>query len=181
MTSTIHYRACNLCEAICGLEITVENGKVTHIIGDKNDPLSKGYLCPKAFALKDINEDPNRLKQPIRKRADGSWETIGWNEAFDYVAANLKRVQAQHGGNAVGVYFGNPSIHNWGTTMNTPAFIKSLKTKNVFSATSLDQLPSHFAAWAMFGHPFLIPIPDISSSIITTVHDLDTWALRRPV
>jgi anaerobic selenocysteine-containing dehydrogenase len=79
MTSTIHHRACNLCEAICGLEITVENGKVTHIEGDKNDPLSKGYLCPKAFALKDIYEDPNRLKQPIRRLADGTWETIGWD------------------------------------------------------------------------------------------------------
>ena len=143
-------------------EITVENGKIAHIVGDKNDPLSKGYLCPKAYALKDIYEDPNRLKQPIRKKADGTWETIGWNEAMDYVAENLMRIQAQWGGNAIGVYFGNPSVHNWGTTMNTPAFIKSLKTKNIFSATSLDQLPSHFAAWNMFGHPLLIPIPDIS-------------------
>lgn len=162
MTSRIHHRACNLCEAICGLEITVENDKITQIVGDKNDPLSKGYLCPKAYALKDIYEDPNRLKQPIRKCADGSWETIGWDEAYDYVADNLKRVQAEHGQNAVGIYLGNPSVHNWGTTMNSPAFIKSLKTKNIFSATSLDQLPSHFAAWAMFGHPLLIPIPDIS-------------------
>jgi anaerobic selenocysteine-containing dehydrogenase len=162
MTSTIHHRACNLCEAICGLEITVENNTVTHIVGDKNDPLSKGYLCPKAYALKDIYEDPNRLKQPIRKRADGTWETIGWDEAMDYVVENLTRIQAEWGTNAVGVYFGNPSVHNWGTTLNTPAFIKSLKTKNIFSATSLDQLPSHFAAWAMFGHPLLIPIPDVT-------------------
>lgn len=162
MTSTIHHRACNLCEAICGLEITVENNKVTHIVGDKNDPLSKGYLCPKAYALKDIYEDPNRLKQPIRKRADGTWETISWGEAMDFTVENLKRVQAQSDNNAVGVYFGNPSVHNWGTTMNTPAFIKSLKTKSIFSATSLDQLPSHFAAWAMFGHPLLIPIPDVT-------------------
>ena len=162
MTSIIHHRACNLCEAICGLEITVENNKVTHIVGDKNDPLSKGYLCPKAYALKDIYEDPNRLKQPIRKRADGTWETISWDEAMAYTVENLTRIQAQWGTNAVGVYFGNPSVHNWGTTLNTPAFIKSLKTKNIFSATSLDQLPSHFAAWAMFGHPLLIPIPDVT-------------------
>ncbi len=162
MTSHIHYRACNLCEAICGLEITVENNNITHIAGDKNDPLSKGYLCPKAYALKDIYEDPNRLKQPIRKRADGTWETLGWEEAYEYVADNLQRIQAQWGQNAVGMYLGNPSVHNWGTTMNSTAFIKSLKTKNLFSATSLDQLPSHFAAWAMFGHPFLIPIPDVS-------------------
>ncbi len=162
MISTIHYRACNLCEAICGLEITVENNHITHIAGDKNDPLSKGYLCPKAYALKDIYEDPNRLKQPIRKKADGTWETIGWDEAMDYVVSNVQRIQAQWGHDAVGMYLGNPSVHNWGTTMNSTAFIKGLKTKNLFSATSLDQLPSHFAAWAMFGHPLLIPIPDIS-------------------
>ncbi|MBL7815058.1 MAG: molybdopterin-dependent oxidoreductase [Saprospiraceae bacterium] len=162
MTSLIHHRACNLCEAICGLEITVENGTVTRIEGDKNDPLSKGYLCPKAYALKDIYEDPNRLKQPIRKRDDGSWETIGWDEAYDYIVQNLQNIQAKWGQNAVGIYLGNPSVHNVGTTLNVPAFIKSLKTKNIFSATSLDQLPSHFAAWAMFGHPLLIPIPDVS-------------------
>ena len=170
MTSHIHYRACNLCEAICGLEITVENNHIMHIAGDKNDPLSKGYLCPKAYALKDIYEDPNRLKQPIRKKADGSWETIGWDEAMEYVVSNLQRIQAQWGHDAIGMYLGNPSVHNWGTTMNTTAFIKGLKTKNLFSATSLDQLPSHFAAWAMFGHPFLIPIPDISRTDIGSGH-----------
>ena len=159
--TTTHHRACNLCEAICGLTITVDNGTVTSIEGDKNDPLSKGYICPKAFALKDVYEDPNRLKYPLKRTADG-WQQISWEAAFDEIEAKMKGIQAQYGTNAVGIYHGNPSIHNLGTMANTSVLIKSFKTKNVFSATSTDQLPHHFASWLMFGHPMLLPVPDIS-------------------
>jgi anaerobic selenocysteine-containing dehydrogenase len=155
-----HYRACNLCEAICGLEIKVEDGKVMSIAGDKNDPFSRGHICPKAVALKDIYEDPNRLKFPM-KRTENGWLQISWEQAFEEVVTNLKNIQAKYGNDAVGVYQGNPSIHNSGTFMTAPYFFKTLRTKNMFSATSADQLPHHFAAWQMFGHPMLMPIPDI--------------------
>ena len=161
MSITTHYRACNLCEAICGLTIQVENNKVLSIAGDKNDPLSKGYMCPKAMGLKDIHEDPNRLKHPMRRTANG-WETIGWDAAFEEITSRLKEIQAKYGSNAVGAYNGNPAIHNLGTMANISPFLKSLKTKNLFSATSTDQLPHHFASWLMFGHPMLLPVPDIS-------------------
>ena len=158
---TTHYRACNLCEAICGIIVKVENDKVIAIEGDKNDPLSKGHICPKAYALKDIYEDPNRLKNPMKRTADG-WQQISWQAAFDEIEIKMKKIQAQYGKNAVGIYHGNPSIHNLGTMANTSGFIKSFKTKNIFSATSTDQLPHHFASWLMFGHPMLLPVPDIS-------------------
>ena len=159
--TTIHHRACNLCEAICGIVVQVENGHVTSISGDKNDPLSKGHICPKAYALKDIYEDADRLKLPMKRTPDG-WKTISWDAAFTETVARLKEIQVKYGNNAVGIYQGNPSIHNLGTMMNSSAFTKSLKTKNVFSATSTDQLPHHIMAWAMFGHPLLLPVPDIS-------------------
>jgi anaerobic selenocysteine-containing dehydrogenase len=159
--TTTHHRACNLCEAICGLTIEVENGKIMHIEGDKNDPLSKGHICPKAFALKDIHEDPNRLKFPMKRTEDG-WQQISWEAAFDEIEGKMKDIQTQYGTNAVGIYHGNPSIHNLGTMTNTGGLIKSFKTKNNFSATSTDQLPHHFASWLMFGHPMLLPVPDIS-------------------
>lgn len=148
---------------MCGLEISVENGIVTKIEGDKNDPFSRGHICPKAVALKDIYEDPNRLKFPVRRTADG-WQQISWEEAFETVAEKIKEIQAKYGNNAVGMYQGNPSVHNLGTTMNSPALAKSLRTKNLFSATSADQLPHHFAAWQMFGHPMLMPVPDIDNT-----------------
>ncbi len=160
MNLSVHYRACNLCEAICGLEIKYAGNQVISIAGDKNDPFSRGHICPKAVALKDIYEDPNRLRQPVRRTEKG-WETISWQEAFEEVAAKLQAIQIQHGNNAVAMYAGNPSVHNSGTFLAGTGLMRALKTKNIFSATSTDQLPHHFAAWQMFGHPFLLPIPDI--------------------
>ena len=158
--TTTHFRNCNLCEAMCGIEIKTEDGVITTIAGDKNDPFSRGHICPKAVAMKDIYEDPNRLKKPVKRTPDG-WKTISWAEAYGEVVSKLKDIQSRYGNNAVGVYQGNPSIHNMGTTINSPTFFRLLKTKNMFSATSTDQLPHHFAAWLMFGHPLLLPIPDI--------------------
>ncbi len=158
--TTTHYRTCNLCEAMCGLEIKTENGTITTIAGDKNDAFSRGHICPKAVAMKDIYEDPNRLKTPVKRTADG-WKPISWEAAYSEIVDKLKDIQAKHGNNAVGVYQGNPSIHNLGTTLFSPSFFRLLKTKNMFSATSTDQLPHHFAALLMFGHYFLLPIPDI--------------------
>ncbi len=156
-----HYRTCNLCEAMCGLEIQYEEKEVKRIQGDKKDPFSKGHICPKAVALKDIYEDPDRLKYPLRKKADGSWEQIGWEEAYDEVATRIQAIQEKYGKNAVGIYLGNPNVHNMGAMLFNRDFIKSLKTKNRFSATSVDQLPHHFAALLQFGHYMMIPIPDI--------------------
>ena len=158
--TTTHFRTCNLCEAMCGLEIHVENNTIMSIAGDKNDAFSRGHICPKAVAMKDIYNDPNRLKTPVRRTANG-WEAISWGDAFAEIVEKTKTIQEKYGNNAVGVYQGNPSIHNWGTTLNSANFFRLLRTKNMFSATSTDQLPHHFAAWQMFGHPFLLPIPDI--------------------
>lgn len=158
--SEVHYRSCNLCEAICGIEIKHENGVITSIAGDKNDPFSRGHICPKALALKDIYEDSNRLKLPV-KRVGDEWREISWEAAFDEIEAKIKDVQSKYGRNAVAIFQGNPSVHNFGTLLNSGELLKTLKTQNNFSATSVDQLPHHFAAWTMFGHPLLMPIPDI--------------------
>ncbi len=160
MTETTHYRACHLCEAICGLEIRVEDGVVSSIRGDKNDPLSRGHICPKAVALKDLHEDLDRLRGPVRRVGD-SFEEISWDEAFEIVADNLLRVRAEHGDNAMAVYAGNPSVHNYGMMTHAQHALGYLRTQNRFSATSVDQLPHHLVGLWMYGHQFLIPIPDI--------------------
>ncbi len=158
--SWTHYRTCNLCEAMCGLEIAMDGERIVAIRGDKADPFSQGHICPKATALQDIYADPDRLKTPLRRTATG-WETISWDEAFDEVAANLKRVQAEHGQNAVGVYLGNPNVHNLGSALLGSTLTRALRTQSIFTASSVDQLPHHFAARMMFGHTFLLPIPDV--------------------
>ena len=160
MSASIHYRACNLCEAICGLQITVEDGRVSDLRGDRDDPFSKGAICPKATALIDLHTDPQRLRQPIRRTASG-WEPMAWDDAFDYVARRLRDVEAEHGADAIATYLGNPTVHNSGTMLTSGAFLRTMKTRNRYSATSVDQLPHHVAAVEMFGHPMLLPVPDV--------------------
>ena len=157
---TTHYRACNICEAICGIEITANGEQRLDIRGDKDDPFSRGYICPKAVALQDIYYDKDRLKYPVRRTADG-WQRIGWDEAFDEVAQNLKRVRAKYGRNSIGTYLGNPTVHNYGALLFAPQFLRSLRTRNKFSATSVDQLAHHVSAYLMFGHQLLLPVPDL--------------------
>jgi anaerobic selenocysteine-containing dehydrogenase len=160
MSTTTHHRACNLCEAICGLEITVDDGRVTDIRGDRADPLSRGFVCPKATALADLQDDPDRLRAPLL-REGSTWREIGWDEAFRIAAERLHAVRRQHGADAVAIYRGNPSVHNWGLMTHANHFLKRLGTRNNFSATSVDQLPHHLVCLWMYGHQMLQPIPDI--------------------
>jgi len=158
---TTHYRACNLCEATCGIEIEVRDGTIVSIRGDREDPFSRGHICPKAVALQDIHNDPDRLRHPMRRTGDGDWEPIDWETAFDLTAEGIRKIQHDHGPDAVGVYLGNPNVHNLGSLLYGPPLVRSLHTRNCFSATSVDQLPHHVAATLMFGHKLLLPVPDI--------------------
>ena len=155
-----HFRACNLCEAICGLEITVADGTVVDLRGDPLDPLSRGHICPKGSALLDLCADPDRLKQPMRRNGT-TWQTLGWDEAFDLVVARLASIRERFGNDAIAVYLGNPTVHNSGTLLSMGGLLTALGTRNRYSATSVDQLPHHRAALEMFGHPLLLPIPDV--------------------
>jgi anaerobic selenocysteine-containing dehydrogenase len=151
---------CNLCEAICGLELTIEEGRVTSIRGSDADPLSRGYICPKGVSLADVLDDPDRLRRPVR-RVGGDWVEIGWDEAFDLVADGLAEAVNEHGRDAVGVYLGNPTVHSLGSLTHGLTMVRSLRTRNLFSATSVDQLPHQLVAHLMYGHQLLLPIPDI--------------------
>ncbi|MGB1557483.1 MAG: molybdopterin-dependent oxidoreductase, partial [Oceanococcaceae bacterium] len=156
----IRFGACNLCEAICGLEFHLRDGEIQAIKGDAEDPLSRGHICPKAVALKDIYNDPDRLRRPLRRRGE-DWEEIDWDTALDEVADRLVAIREAHGPNAIGAYLGNPSVHNYGTLTHSGQFLGPLKTRNRFSATSVDQLPHQLVALWMYGHQLLVPISDI--------------------
>ncbi len=145
---------------MCGLELTVEGEAVTSIRGDAEDPFSRGYHCIKGEALADLHADPHRLRQPVRRTKVG-WEKIGWSEAFAEVAANLHKIQAAHGRDAVASYIGNPNAHNYGGLVFLQRFLRVLRSKNRFAATSVDQLPHHMVSYHLFGHQLLVPIPDI--------------------
>ncbi|HVH46415.1 MAG TPA: molybdopterin-dependent oxidoreductase, partial [Labilithrix sp.] len=160
MAIRTHHRACNLCEAMCGVRIEVDGDRVASIRPDEDDPFSQGYMCPKAVGLKDLHEDPDRLRHPVRRTASG-WERMSWDDALDFAARGLHDVQVKHGREAVGAYLGNPTIHNTGAMLFAPTFLRALRTKNRFSATSVDQLPHMLAAYWMLGHQLVLPIPDV--------------------
>ncbi len=145
---------------MCGIRIEAEGSRVIRISGDDHDPLSRGYICPKAAALKELHEDPDRLRTPMR-RTGSEWKALSWEAAFDEVAERLHRIQADHGRDAMGFYIGNPVAHNTGLLLMGPMFLRLVRTKNRFSATSVDQLPHMLTAFWMFGHQLLLPIPDV--------------------
>ena len=157
------FRSCNLCEAICGLTIEHDGQQVVSIKGDKDDPLSRGHICPKAIALQDIHADPDRLKTPVRRTENG-FEPISWEDAFDLVESKLMKIRLEHCDDSVALYLGNPTVHNSGALLFQKYLKQSLNTRNRFAATSVDQLPHHLAASLMFGHGLMIPIPDIDNT-----------------
>lgn len=154
------FRTCILCEAMCGIAIEVEDKKIKSIKGDAQDPFSRGHICPKAVALKDLYEDPDRLRTPRIKR-DGQWLEASWEEALDFAADGLKRIQREQGNDAVASYLGNPNAHNTGSLLFGPPLLRGLKTRNKYSATSVDQLPHHLVSWKLWGHQLRIAVPDI--------------------
>jgi anaerobic selenocysteine-containing dehydrogenase len=158
--AAIHHRTCNLCEAMCGLRIELDGDRIRSIRGDPDDPFSRGFVCPKATALEDVHLDPDRQKHALRRTPEG-WAPLGWTEAFDEVASRLRDLQARHGPESVALYLGNPNVHSLGALTHGLPFIRALRTHNRYSATSVDQLPHHFAAAEMFGHMLLLPVPDI--------------------
>jgi anaerobic selenocysteine-containing dehydrogenase len=154
------YRTCPLCEAGCGLEVTVRDREVVRIRGDRADVFSHGYICPKGSTLKQLHDDPDRLRSPLVRR-NGSLEPATWDEAFAEIERRLPAVVRDHGPDAVAIYLGNPNAHNLAGMLYGKPLIKALGTTNVFSASTVDQRPKEVAAAFMFGHPMTVPVPDI--------------------
>lgn len=155
------FRTCPLCEATCGLEITVNpQEQVVRIRGDKDDVFSHGFICPKGSTLKQLHEDPDRLRKPMVKR-DGVHVEVSWDEAWKEVERGLMGVIERHGRGALSAYLGNPNAHNLGPQLFSGVMLRSMGTRNIFSASSVDQMPMHVAGGFMFGSAQHIPVPDI--------------------
>jgi anaerobic selenocysteine-containing dehydrogenase len=161
-------RTCPLCEATCGLELTLDGDRVTGVRGDAEDVFSRGYLCPKGALFGELEADPDRLTTP-RIRRDGRLVEATWDEAFDEIARRLPALQAEHGPDAVAVYLGNPNVHNLAGQLYVRPLVKALRTRNVHSASSVDQLPKHVSCGLLFGDPLAIPVPDVDRTDLLVV------------
>ena len=159
-TTTVAFRTCPLCEAGCGLEIALSGSTVTRIRGDRDDVFSQGYLCPKGSSLKALHEDPDRVRTPLVRRA-GCHEKATWAEALAVVEQRLGEVISTHGRIALAAYVGNPNVHNLAGQLYLRPLLRALGTRNVFSASTVDQRPKEIAAALMFGAQLSVPVPDV--------------------
>jgi anaerobic selenocysteine-containing dehydrogenase len=155
------YRTCPLCEATCGLELTVTEERVTVIRGDRDNVFSGGFICPKGTTLGRIHEDPDRLRSPRIRVGEGRWEDVDWKEAFAFVDERYAAIVDAHGRDSVAVYLGNPNVHSLDNGLAARPFVKALQTRNVYTAATVDQMPKHVSAGYMFGSAGAIPVPDL--------------------
>jgi anaerobic selenocysteine-containing dehydrogenase len=156
----IHYHACPLCEATCGLELRTRGREVTGVRGDADDVFSRGFICPKGYAVKELDADPDRLRTPMVKR-DGRHVPVSWDEAFAEIEARLLPIVRDHGRDAVAAYLGNPGAHNLALMLYNPVLLRALGTRNVYSASTVDQMPKQVSAGLMFGTVLSVPVPDL--------------------
>jgi anaerobic selenocysteine-containing dehydrogenase len=154
------YRTCPLCEATCGLEIKLEGQEVVSIRGDRQDVFSHGFLCPKGYALKELHADPDRVRTPLIKGRDGTFRPAGWDEAFAHINERLSPILAQDR-NSVAVYLGNPNAHNLDSILYGRVLLRALGTRNLYSASTVDQYPKQMACALMFGTGTTVPVPDL--------------------
>ena len=160
MAAKIVHRTCNVCEAMCGMLLEVEDNRVTSARGDPDDVFSRGHICPKGPAMREVLEDKDRLRHPLR-RVGSEWQKISWDDALGEAAAKLRAVQKLYGNDALGLYVGNPSVHNHATITALQAFARALRSKNRFDANSQDANPKLYACMAMYGDQLSVTIPDV--------------------
>ncbi|MFE4050976.1 molybdopterin oxidoreductase family protein [Streptomyces sp. YIM B13518] len=153
-------RICPLCEATCGLTLTIDDGRVTGARGDRDDVFSKGFVCPKGAAFGAVDSDPDRLRTPL-VRVDGELREATWAEAFDAVAAGIRPVVERHGPHAVGLVLGNPNVHTVAGALYPPVLVAGLGTRSLFTASTVDQMPKHVSSGLLFGDANAIPVPDL--------------------
>jgi anaerobic selenocysteine-containing dehydrogenase len=172
------FRTCPLCEATCGLELTISsNGageRISHVRGDRDHVFSKGFICPKGAAFGELVEDPDRLRRPLL-RGDSGFREVSWDEAFAAVNAGLQPLIAEHGNDAVAVYVGNPSVHTMAGGQFLAPLLRGLRSRNIYTAATVDQMPKHVACGHMFGDPLTMPVPDIDRTHFMLILGANPW------
>ncbi|QXC62489.1 molybdopterin-dependent oxidoreductase [Aquihabitans sp. G128] len=174
-TERTAYRTCPLCEATCGLELRVVDERVTRIRGDRDDVFSHGYVCPKGSTLRQLHEDPDRLRRPLVRR-DGELVEVSWDEAFAEVERLLAPLLAEHGRDVVATYLGNPNSHNLAGTLYLKPLLRALGSRNVFSASTVDQRPKELANAWLFGGSLTLALPDLDRTDLLLILGANPYA-----
>lgn len=171
----VAYRSCSLCEASCGLRFEIEGERIVAVRGDDEDVVSRGFVCPKGAAIAAVHDDPDRVRTPLRRRDDGSFEPIGWEEALALVSERLRTIRQRDGADAIGVYMGNPMVHNHAAVLVRAGFLQAIGTRNSFSAGSQDTSPRFATSYHLYGSSLAIPIPDIDRTAYLLCVGANPW------
>ncbi|HVW24921.1 MAG TPA: molybdopterin-dependent oxidoreductase [Polyangiaceae bacterium] len=171
---TKHFTTCPLCEATCGVEIHVEGGAIRRIAGDEQDTFSRGFICPKGAALQQLHADPDRLRAPLVREPGGAFREVSWDEAFAHVERRLRPSMAGDPASAA-VYLGNPNVHSIAGTLLPRHIVRALGTRNLFTASTVDQMPKHVACGLMYGDPGALTVPDIDRTDYLLMLGANPW------
>lgn len=154
---------CRICEAMCGLEVDVDAGRVVDVRPDPAHPVSRGFACVKGMKFGEVHRDPDRLRHPMRK-VDGRWERTSWDDANAEIGRTLARIRREHGPHAIGLYFGNPSAFSMSSPMGSQGFVRGVGTRNVFSAGSQDCNDKFAVSRRLYGSSLIQPVPDFENT-----------------
>ena len=168
------YRTCPLCEAACGLELTVHGDRIRSARGDRAHVFSHGFMCPKGATFGELAADPDRLRRPLVRRGGGHQE-VSWEEAFRAVEAGLRPVAERYGPQAVALYLGNPNVHTMAGGLYLGPLLRAIGTRNVFSASTVDQMPKHVSCGYLYGNPLAIPVPDVDRTDLLLILGANPW------
>ncbi|MEV4347780.1 molybdopterin oxidoreductase family protein [Actinoplanes sp. NPDC049596] len=173
-TTRTAYRTCPLCEAACGLELTIAGERVVAARGDRDHVFSHGFVCPKGATFGALSDDPDRLRRPLVRR-DGEHVEVSWEEAFEAVRDGLRPVLEAYGPDAVALYLGNPNVHTMAGGLYVTPLVKALGSRNTFSASTVDQMPKHVACGYLYGNPLAIPVPDVDRTDLMLILGANPW------
>jgi len=162
MATTEKVTYCRICEPLCGMVATVEDGRLVQVRPDGEHPLSAGFACPKGIAMAEVVNDPDRVTHPLRRKADGSFERVSWTQALDEIGERLGRIVKEHGGDAVGWYMGNPGAFSYSHPLWVKGFLDALGSPHSYTASSQDVSNRFAASWFLYGSPYIVPIPDLA-------------------
>ena len=169
MSPTERITYCRICEPLCGMVATVEDGRVTKLRPDAEHPLSRGFACPKGIAMTEIQNDPERLLHPQRRRPDGSFERISWPTALDEIGERLGAIRSEHGGESIGWYMGNPGAFSYSHPLWVKGFVDALGSQHYYTASSQDVSNRFAASSLLYGSPYVLPIPDLARTDLLLV------------
>jgi anaerobic selenocysteine-containing dehydrogenase len=154
------YTHCDICLAACGMEVEVEDNRIVDLRGDKDHPLTRGFLCPKGMVSHEMVEDPLRLRHPY-ERVGPEWKPISWAEAYGKISRRLRTLIEKHGPHSIALYYGGGNATSSVNYMLADGFLRALGSDRLYNVLTLEFTNRYLVMEKMYGKPFFVTQPDM--------------------